>query len=185
MTACFPAVLTVSPIRNESGKILALSVIARDITARKKAETELRRANADLEQFAYSASHDLQEPLRTIKIYSELLADVSAAVEGEPRSSSITCRRRHAHGNAGADLLAYTQVTRLEAPVSEVDTNEALAEVIANLRGAITESRATVTFETAASMRTQDASAAAFAEPDRKRDQVQKRGSPAGSTYRR
>jgi PAS domain S-box-containing protein len=80
----FPAVLTISPIRDESGKTVALSVIARDITERRRAENELRRANEDLEQFAYSASHDLQEPLRTIRIYSELLADrLGAVVEGE------------------------------------------------------------------------------------------------------
>src|SRR6185437_9232885 len=69
----FPAVLTISPIRDGAGKAVALSVISRDITARKQVEDELRRANHDLEQFAYSASHDLQEPLRGIKIYSELL----------------------------------------------------------------------------------------------------------------
>src|SRR6185312_4751448 len=65
----FPAVLTISPIRDGAGKAVALSVISRDITARKQVEDELRRANHDLEQFAYSASHDLQEPLRSIKIY--------------------------------------------------------------------------------------------------------------------
>ena len=143
----FPVVLTVSPIRNESGKILALSVIARDITARKKAETELRRANADLEQFAYSASHDLQEPLRTIKIYSELLAGhLSTAVEGEAAEFLDYLRGAATRMEMLVrDLLAYTQVSRLEAPVAEVDTNEALAEVIANLRGAIAESGAAVT----------------------------------------
>ena len=109
----------------------------------------MRRANADLEQFAYSASHDLQEPLRTIKIYSELLAShLSAAVEGETAEFL-----GYLQGAATRmemlvrDLLAYTQVSRLEAPVAEVDTNEALAEVIANLRGAIAESGATVTFD--------------------------------------
>ncbi len=145
----FPALLTISPIRDESGKTVALSVIARDITERKRAENELRRANQDLEQFAYSASHDLQEPLRTIKIYSELLADhLSSAVEGE------TAEYLDFLQNAATrmemlvrDLLAYTQVSRLEAPVEEADTNAVLTEVIANLGGAIAESDAAVTYE--------------------------------------
>ena len=124
-------------------------MIARDITERKRAENELRRANADLEQFAYSASHDLQEPLRTIKIYSELLAGhLSAAVEGETAEFLDFLRSAATRMEMLVrDLLAYTQVSRLEAPVDEVDTNEALAEVIANLRGAIAESGAAVTFD--------------------------------------
>jgi PAS domain S-box-containing protein len=144
----FPAVLTISPIRDEGGKPLALSVIARDITERKRVENELRRANEDLEQFAYSASHDLQEPLRTIKIYSELLADrLGTAVEGE------TAEFLDFLQNAATrmeflvrDLLAYTQVTRLDAPIELVDANIAIGEVVANLGGAIAESGAAVTF---------------------------------------
>jgi PAS domain S-box-containing protein len=143
----FPALLTISPIRDESGKAVALSVIARDITERKRAEDELRQANTDLEQFAYSASHDLQEPLRTIKIYSELLFDrFSAAAEGE--SAEFLGFLRNAATRMELlvhDLLAYTQISRLEAPPIEVDTNEAVAEALANLGGAIVESGATVT----------------------------------------
>ena len=145
----FPALLTISPIRDESGKAVALSVIARDITERKRAENELRRANQDLEQFAYSASHDLQEPLRTIKIYSELLADrLGTAVEGETAEfldflQSAATRMEL----LVRDLLAYTQVTRLDAPLEETDANETLAETLANLGGAIAESGATVTHD--------------------------------------
>jgi PAS domain S-box-containing protein len=146
----FPALLTISPIRDESGKTVALSVIARDITKRKRAENELRRANQDLEQFAYSASHDLQEPLRTIKIYSELLADrLSSAVEGETAEYLDFLRNAATRMEILVrDLLAYTQVSRLEAPVEEVDTNAVFTEVIANLGGAIAESRAAVTCDT-------------------------------------
>jgi len=145
----FPSVLTVSPIRDEAGNITALSVIARDITQRKRAETDLRRANADLEQFAYSASHDLQEPLRTIKIYSELVADhLSSYVEGEAAEYLAFLRSAATRMEMLVrDLLAYTQVTRIETAVEEVDTDQALAEVIANLGGAITESGAAVTFD--------------------------------------
>ena len=110
--------LTISPLSNQQGEIIGVSKIARDITERKRAENELRRANQDLEQFAYSASHDLQEPLRTIKIYSELLADsLGTVVEGETAEyldflQSAATRMEI----LVRDLLAYTQVTRLEAP---------------------------------------------------------------------
>ena len=72
--------LTVSPIRDLFGVIVGASKIARDISeqvqfeqALQEANESLTRANADLEQFAYSASHDLQEPLRMISTYSEML----------------------------------------------------------------------------------------------------------------
>ena len=143
----FPALLTISPIRDARGTTVALSVIARDITERKRAETELRRANEDLAQFAYSASHDLQEPLRTIKIYSELLTErLGSVVEGESAEfldflQSAATRMEL----LVRDLLAYTQVSRLDAPVEEIDANETLAEALANLGGAISESGVAVT----------------------------------------
>src|SRR6202043_445778 len=72
--------LTVSPIRDSSGVIIGASKVARDITERESQEHLLReandalvRSNTDLQQFAYSASHDLQEPLRMVATYSEML----------------------------------------------------------------------------------------------------------------
>ena len=118
-----------------------------DITERKRTENELRRANQDLEQFAFSASHDLQEPLRTIKIYSQLLADrLKTEVEGETAEfldflKSAATRMEF----LVRDLLAYTQVTALDAPAEETDANQALAETLATLGGAMAESGAIVT----------------------------------------
>ncbi|MDQ2731011.1 MAG: PAS domain S-box protein, partial [Armatimonadota bacterium] len=57
---------TLSPINDGQGKITGIAGIARDITEAKQAQDELRRSNAELEQFAYIASHDLQEPLRAM-----------------------------------------------------------------------------------------------------------------------
>jgi PAS domain S-box-containing protein len=75
-----PIAVTISPIKDPCGKIIGLSKIARDITDKKIAEEKLRaytvaleQKNKETEQFAYVASHDLQEPLRTITNYIGLL----------------------------------------------------------------------------------------------------------------
>jgi PAS domain S-box-containing protein len=62
------------PVVGANGEVELIAGTTRDVTDRKMTEEELRRVNQDLEQFAYSASHDLKEPLRTVKIYSELLS---------------------------------------------------------------------------------------------------------------
>ena len=141
--------LTISPLSNQQGEIIGVSKIARDITERKRAENELRRANQDLEQFAYSASHDLQEPLRTIKIYSELLADsLGTVVEGETAEFLDFLQGAATRMELLVrDLLAYTQVTKLDAKPEATDANQTLAEALVNLGGAIAESGAAVTFD--------------------------------------
>ena len=65
--------LTISPIKDATGRIVGASKVARDVTQRVRQNEALTRANGDLQQFAYSASHDLQEPLRTIAVYSQML----------------------------------------------------------------------------------------------------------------
>jgi PAS domain S-box-containing protein len=125
----------------------------RDITGRKRAEEaltqwaeELARANAELEQFAYVASHDLQEPLRAVVSYLQLLERhyrdrlderahkyIGHAVEGGRRMQRLV-----------TDLLAYSRVGRRHEP-SATAGEEALAQALANLRAAIAESGAQVT----------------------------------------
>ncbi len=126
-----------------------IAVIFTDVTARKRAEAELVRANQDLEQFAYSASHDLQEPLRSIKIYSELLAQrFGDKLEGSARdflgfvTSGATRMEMLVR-----DLLAYTQAGQLTRPTTPADAGEALASALANLDGAIRASGAQVISE--------------------------------------
>lgn len=134
-------------MRDERGTIIGVSRITRDISDRKRADTALRRANRDLEQFAYSAGHDLQEPLRTIKIYSELLVRLLGdKVEGE----ALECLGHLQKGATRmetliANLLAYTRVETLEVKREMVDANEVLARALENLDDSIAESEAVVT----------------------------------------
>ena len=120
-----------------------------EIHEQKNAEDELRRANKDLEQFAYAASHDLQEPLRGIKIYSQLLerrykdrldADgiqfLGFLSTGANRMEMLV-----------RDLLAYTHVGHVDYPSEIIDAGQALHLALDNLAEAIKASDARVTYD--------------------------------------
>ncbi len=130
--------------------------IIRDITARKEAEAalqetlaELRRSNRDLEQFAYVASHDLQEPLRMVAGFTQLLAkryadqlDQSAkdfikfAVDGATRMQRLI-----------QDLLAYSRVTTRGGSPAPTSAGAAIQTALRNLQHALQETGAEVTYE--------------------------------------
>ena len=143
------------PVRDEFGNIVKWFGTSTDIDEQKHVEDELRRANQDLEQFAWSASHDLQEPLRTVKIYSELLhkryggrldgqaLDFLGYLRGGATRMEILVR----------DLLTYTQVTRLDGHAELTDVGEVVSATLTGLSGAISESQATVTCDTLPSVR--------------------------------
>lgn len=135
----------------------SIIVLVRDITDRKRTEDtlrqlteELKRSNAELEQFAYVASHDLQEPLRAISGMVQLLrqryhgqldarADeyIQHAIDGADRMQILI-----------NDLLALSRVGTRRKPFSHVDTAAVLAIAIANLGVTIRESGALVTHTT-------------------------------------
>jgi PAS domain S-box-containing protein len=135
------------PVYDSDGKIVKWFGSSIDIDDLKRVEDDLRRANEDLEQFAFSASHDLQEPLRSVKIYSELLSTTCGGALDSQGLEFLTYLRSGATRMEMLvrDLLAYTQVTKFEKPVEAADSGEALATTLANLAGAISESGATVT----------------------------------------
>jgi light-regulated signal transduction histidine kinase (bacteriophytochrome) len=135
------------PIRNAAGRIVRWFGTNTDITDHLEIEEKLRHANHDLEQFAFTASHDLQEPLRTIKIYSELLAERHPeAVTGEAREfMEFIHKAAERMEMLVRDLLAYTQAGKLEPPAEDSSAEEALTEALANLQGAIAESGAVIT----------------------------------------
>ncbi|MDQ2948179.1 MAG: ATP-binding protein, partial [Acidobacteriota bacterium] len=117
-------------------------------TELKRSNEELRRANRDLEIFAYSASHDLQEPLRTIAISAQLIErSWGQHLQGKDATflaNIVTAAKRMIV--LIEDLLAYTKATKYEegaAPV--VESGRVLAEVLGSLRGQLDEAGATVT----------------------------------------
>ncbi|MBL8211885.1 MAG: PAS domain S-box protein [Bryobacterales bacterium] len=135
------------PVRNAAGEVTRWYGSSTDIDAQKHVEAELRRANQDLEQFAFSASHDLQEPLRSVKIYSQLLASRYAHRLDGQALEFLTYLRTGASRMEMLvnDLLAYTRVTTLTEPPEAVNAEEILTQVLDNLAGAIAESGATIT----------------------------------------
>jgi len=150
----FPIEIMLSPLESAEGILVTAAV--RDITMRKKAEAhllqkveELNRSNEELEQFAYIASHDLQEPLRMVASYTQLLsrrykgkldsnADefISFAVDGASRMQRLI-----------KDLLAYSRVGTRAKDLFDTSSEEALQQALINLRGAVEESGAQVTHD--------------------------------------
>lgn len=147
--------LSVSPVRDRSGRIIGASKIARDITDRKRIESELkrsndelRRANQDVETFAYSASHDLQEPLRTIALSAQLLERRHREqLQGDARKLLETIvEGANRMQNLIGDILAYATAAKYtQGPPTSVDSNRVLAAALDNLKGQIQESDATIT----------------------------------------
>jgi PAS domain S-box-containing protein len=113
-----------------------------------RSNEELRRANRDLEVFAYSASHDLQEPLRTIAITAQLL-ERSWAGRLQSQDAAFLDNILTASHRMSAlinDLLAYTKATRYaEGPPPRVDAGRVLAGVLEDLRVPIDEVGAKIT----------------------------------------
>jgi PAS domain S-box-containing protein len=145
--------LTVALVRDDAGSPEYFISVVEDITERKRAEEqlhrrteELARSNHDLEQFAYVASHDLQEPLRAVSGSLQLLSrryegqlDAKAnefighAVDGAIRMDTLI-----------KDLLTYSRVGRLDDPRQPTSCDEALDSALKNLSAAIREAGAQV-----------------------------------------
>ena len=149
--------LSVSPLLDDQGQVIGASKIVRNMTARLRAMEALRetnealkRSNQDLERFAYVASHDLQEPLRMITVYAQLLGRELDLPPGDERRESLEQIQNGAKRMRAliADLLEYTKVRlEREEPAAIVDLDAVLQTVLTNLRSSIEESGAAIAAE--------------------------------------
>jgi PAS domain S-box-containing protein len=130
------------------GSMLDLTASKEAADALARANRELRRANEDLNQFAYSASHDLREPLRMILLYSQLLKRTySAQLDGQAnRYIDYAADGARRLENLLRDLLEYTDAIGPGSaiPAETVDMSEAIDAAVSNLQAAIEESGAVV-----------------------------------------
>ena len=136
-------------MRDAAGNISMWIGSNTDIHEQKEKLEELRRANEDLQQFAYSASHDLQEPIRNVAVYSEIVAKRYYGVldaDGKQFLAFLTEGGRRL-ATLIDDLLAYTRAGVLEGNMSSVDASAVLQHSISNLAEAIRESGAVVTHD--------------------------------------
>jgi PAS domain S-box-containing protein len=150
----FPIEIMLSPLESAEGILVTAAI--RDISVRKRSEEhlvktmgDLKRSNDELEQFAYVASHDLQEPLRMVASYTQLLARrykgrldsdadefIDYAVDGSTRMQRLI-----------QDLLTYSRAGTNGTALREIFSENALKEAIENLRATIEESGAVVTHD--------------------------------------
>jgi PAS domain S-box-containing protein len=136
-------------MRDSQGKISIWIGSHTEIHQQKEKEEELRRANEDLQQFVYSASHDLQEPVRNVAIYSEIVARRYDQTLDERGRQYLGFLREGGRRLATLirDLLAYTRADVVEGPKTQVDSMKVLQRTLSDLAEAIRESGAIVNFD--------------------------------------
>lgn len=163
--------LTISPVRDEEGHIVGASKIARDITAQKAAEESVRRAQAQLQEYAvtleqrvaertsrleevnksleglsYSIAHDLRAPLRAIQGMTEILfSDYPTRFDETGRKiAEDILRSVRRMDTLILDLMSYGRLSHDELPSDSVQMDEVVKQVVKNLEAEIREARATI-----------------------------------------
>ncbi|WP_339106263.1 PAS domain S-box protein [Haloterrigena salinisoli] len=137
------------PVRDECGDVSHAVITLTDITERREYQRKLEESNERLEQFAYAASHDLQEPLRMITSYLQLLEkryDDAFDEDGEEFLEYAVNGAERMREMIDA-LLEYSRIETQGDPFEPVDLNETLEDVLADLQVQIVESGAEVMVE--------------------------------------
>lgn len=136
------------PILDRNGQFAGYRGVSRDVTAAVMRENDLRATNAELENFAYAASHDLQEPLRKIIAFGERLAEeLGDDLEAMPamylsRMSAASGRMRTLINN----LLDFSRAGHPQDPAEPVNLHETMAQVLADQDEAISATGASIEF---------------------------------------
>lgn len=158
----FPVEISLSPLETEDG--LLVSAAIRDISEKKKLENQIREINIilekkvqyrtaeletknkELEQFAYVASHDLQEPLRTIASFVDFLKEeyVGKLDDNADNYLVYISQASERMQTLIKDLLDYSRIGRKRV-IQEVNCNDILSDVLADLSSSIEETQAKVT----------------------------------------
>lgn len=148
----FPVELGIFPVR--AGDTVSFCAFIHDITERKQAEKkllsltqELERSNAELQNFAYIAAHDLREPVRTILSYINLVNEaLSGKLDVDTKENiDFVVDAAKRMQQLIADLLSYARVKTHGKPFQLVDCNNIFNQVRSALKTAIEESKATIT----------------------------------------
>jgi PAS domain S-box-containing protein len=138
-----------NPLRELDGTVTGIIAVLTDVTVQVLARQEVERVNRELEEFAYVASHDLQEPLRMVNIYTQLLVRDFCSKDPKAEKYAGIVRQGVARmERLIRDLLTYSRsVQNDELPVGKADLAAALTEAMSVLKHRIEENGAVITAE--------------------------------------
>ena len=136
----------VEPVKDNLGRVVRWFGTNTDITAQKHTEEELRRTNRDLEEFSFVASHDLQEPLRIVHLYTQLLLRAVAETDGNVSKYAAFIQQGVARMQTLIrDLLTFSRAVHAGEPSGvTADLSMALDEAVSLLKDGIEESGARI-----------------------------------------
>jgi light-regulated signal transduction histidine kinase (bacteriophytochrome) len=144
-------------ITDEEGRVVRVVGVLADITGRKNVEEEIRRrnqelerTNSELEEFTYVASHDLQEPLRAVNIYTQLLLN-RTGLRDDPQASQFAGFIEQGVNRMESlirDLLGYARIVhRDQDPPGQADLNRSLEETLHTLNGFIRGANGEISYD--------------------------------------